>query len=139
MPHKDGPREPAGTTGARRINGYTNSRDSKRLPPFGKSLTPSMSKTIWVCVGSEAWERGNSETWFKGSKVVLPPGDDPATFRWGFVTGFGDVAVIADGIQPDASIITALARELLVFVGSVLFLPVDRHPVRFSAQQRRAA
>lgn len=135
--HKRSPHNPAGIVRGRNIHGI-NSPASKRLPPFGKSLIPRISKTLWVCVGTEAWERGNSPTWFPRSKVVLPPGDDPSAFRWSFVTGFGDVAMIADGVQPEASTITTLAGELLVFTDSVLFLPVDRHPVRFDAARRAA-
>lgn len=135
-PHKENPR-PA-VTGTR-ANSEDIPANSKRLPPYAKRLKPSRLRTLWVCIGSDCWERANSLTWFPGAKVALPPGEEPSAFRWSFVTGFADTAIIVDGEQPGTEIITALVRELLIYVDSVLLLPFDRHAVRFAVSQARRA
>ena len=127
------------TSGVNAKNENTNGVDFKRFPPYAKRLKPSQLRTIWVCIGSDCWGRANSPTWFPGCKVLMPPGENPCSFKWSFVAGFADVAIIADGEQPGADVITDLVRELLIHSDSVLLLPVDRVPVKFSAQGARRA
>jgi hypothetical protein len=53
----------------------------KRFAPYAHQLTPSQ-RSIAVLTGSGAWERAESRTWLDGRKLVLPLGDDPASYRW---------------------------------------------------------
>jgi hypothetical protein len=124
-------------TGMRAPNNHNkHSSNYRRLPPFGKSLAPSLSKTFWCCIGSEAWGRGKSQTWFPNSKVVLPLGEAPSAFDWHVANGFGGAAIIADGMVSNTETITELAQELLVYFDSVLFIPSDRRLIRFSGSSR---
>jgi hypothetical protein len=58
-----------------------HSSQQKRLAPYARHLDQSR-RSICVLTGSRAWERAESRTWFDGCKLVLPLGDDPASYRW---------------------------------------------------------
>ena len=94
--------------------------------------------TCWICTGSGAWDRASSDTWQPGAKVCLPPESDPGAYRWHCVSGFGDVAVIADDIPPPLATLQALAAELMVFHDHVLYLDPAGQAIVFQAARRAA-
>jgi len=53
----------------------------KRLAPYGNTLDQAIKNSIVILTGSGAWERGRS-SWFAGNKLLLPFGDNPASYRW---------------------------------------------------------
>lgn len=59
----------------------SKSTQSRRLAPYARHLDQSR-RSIAILTGSNAWERAESRTWFDGCKLVLPLGDDPASYRW---------------------------------------------------------
>ena len=111
---------------------------AKRSPPYSKSLKPNPITTVWICVGSGAWDRAASETWQAGAKVCLPPDSDPSAYRWHCVSGFGDVAIIADDIPPPLAILQGLAAELMVHHDHVLYLDPAGHALVFNPARRAA-
>ena len=111
---------------------------AKRSPPYSKTLKPNPMATCWICTGSGAWNRAASDTWQPGSKVCLPPDADPGAYRWNCVSGFADVAILADGTPPPLAILQSLAAELMVHQDRVLYLDPSRQAVVFQPARRAA-
>jgi hypothetical protein len=100
---------------------------------------PAPNRALIVCVGSGAWERGRSPHFYPGFKVVLPPGDDPAAYRWNFVCG-SDVLILPFGELEPLGVIARLAGLLLAAgAGLIVYCPEPGRGsiTRFDA--RRAA
>lgn len=110
----------------------------KKSPPYSKTLRPNPTTTCWICVGSGAWDRAASETWQAGAKVCLPTGSDPSAYRWHCVSGFCDVAIIADGTPPPLATLQTLAAELMVYHDHVLYIDPARQAVVFNPARRAA-
>lgn len=105
----------------------------KRLPPYAKRLKDGAGRTLWICTGSDAWERAKSTTWMSGAKVVLPPGEDPEAYRWDLAGRFDDVCIVVDGQPPNMDIIKSLAIALMPHAELVIYLDPKRTPIRFIA------
>jgi hypothetical protein len=105
----------------------------KRLPPYAKRLRAGAGQTLWVCTGSEAWDRAKCETWMSGSKVVLPSGEDPADYRWDVAGRFDDVCIVVDGQPPSMDVVKSLAIALMPHAELVIYLDPKRAPIRFRA------
>lgn len=122
-------------TGAnfQRFSANKHSPSGRRPPPYSKQLRGDRQKTLAVLVGSAAWDRAKSPSWFPGRKIVLPPGEHPAAFDWSCVAGYPDAVIVTVGDPESLESITALAGELLRYVGQVLHIgpgPVIRFEPR---------
>ena len=49
-----------------------------RLAPYGKTV--SASSNLHIFAGPDAWDRAQQRK--KGNALVLPDGDDPASYKW---------------------------------------------------------
>jgi hypothetical protein len=113
---------------------------AKKQPPYARQLDQLHScQCLIVCTGSGAWERGKFPTWFPNSKVVLPPGEDPATFNWSMAAGH-DVVIVGFGELEPIATIAKLAGLLLAAGASLVWYWPEREPVmRIDAARREAA
>jgi hypothetical protein len=114
-----------------------NNGKAKR-PPYAKALdTVRHGRLLIVCTGSDAWRRAESTTWFPGCKVVLPSGEDPATYDWRaavdhdvIIGGFGN-------LEPIGTI--ARLGGLLLASGARLVIYAPLHGPMMRIEARRAA
>lgn len=122
-----------GIDGANLLAGLLTST-KRKFPPFAKRLREGAGHTLWVCIGSHAWDRCKSETWMPGCKTLLPPGDDPTAYRWDFARTFDDVVLVEDGIGIGGAALKAIASEILPYTTQLIYLSDKGNPVRFTAR-----
>lgn len=66
---------------------------SNRMPPYGKDVAAAVAAgravNVYVYAGPNAWQRARDRLASHGpaSAMVLPPGDDPAAYRWPRIPG----------------------------------------------------
>jgi hypothetical protein len=91
-------------------------------PPYSMRLEGLRDHAcLIICTGSDGWSRAKSPTWSPGRKVVLPYGDDPATYDWRvaatnhvIIAGFGDLETI-DTITQLAGLLLAVGSNLVLY------------------------
>jgi len=86
------------------------STQRRKLPPGGNQLDQAIKNSIVILTGSGAWERWRS-LWFAGSRLLLPFGDNPASYRWP-VAG-RDCVLHGFGEQEPRPRLVALSVELV--------------------------
>ncbi|MGZ8916176.1 MAG: hypothetical protein ACXW1Z_24105 [Methylobacter sp.] len=112
---------------------------TRKKPPYANQLSLSADACQIVCTGSGAWQRAKFSTWFPGAKVVLPFGDDPATYTWNIATGH-DVMICGFGeLEPIATIAKLAGLLLAAGAGLVLYVPEHGPVTRINAVRRAAA
>ncbi len=109
----------------------------KPLPPFGRQVTRIFNDaanlknysghnrdctrgTVWIATGLEAWDWHNSHPLHLS--VVLPPGDGPDTYYWGFLHGHEPPLILpplADDRDASAVIAAAMLRDGITSVLAV--------------------
>lgn len=122
-----------GIDGANLLAGLLTST-RRKFPPFAKRLRHGTGLTLWVCIGSHAWDRCKSATWMPGCKTLLPPGDDPTAYRWDFARTFDDVVLLEDGTGIGGAALKAIASELLPYTTQLIYLSDKGNPVKFTAR-----
>ncbi len=114
----------------------------RKRPPYAKQLRPCRPdehRTLYLFVGSLAWERGSQKMLHPDSKLVLPPGAHPSAYSWHCVASFHDAYIITTGHPPPFDVIRALASELLVYLGSVIYFDHECTPHLFRLQRKEGA
>jgi hypothetical protein len=99
----------------------------RRYPPFGRRVVAIMRDprrlsnysgctatraTVWVVTGRDAWDWVARTPYHLA--VVLPPGDDPAAYRWGWLRGHDPLLLVgadADDADRRRTIAAALFRD----------------------------
>ncbi len=114
----------------------------RKLPPFGREVAEVIAAgripNCFVYAGPNAWARAKRrrEQLGAGSAMVLPPGADPAEFRWPRLSG----GVVVDARDLEYAAAVALARAL-ASAGTApvhAITPDGQEPIRFLEPQRRA-
>ena len=82
-----------------------------RLPPYGKRFQPMPRNGVRVAIGPGAWDKARRTSQDNYPLMVLPEGEDAASFRW---PSDGGPALVFETGQPDDMMLAGLARELLL-------------------------
>lgn len=107
-------------------------RSIQPLAPYSRTLRQNES-LIWVFAGPFAWDWARNDT---RNKLVAPPGDDPAAYRWP-VQG-KDAVIIDTGSEENSSLRLAwtLLHSGALMVGLV---PLEGRYTVFRQEARRHA
>jgi len=77
----------------------------RRLPPYGIALAQKLrqdkpANVVWVACGERAWKRSKHDLRRPDSwATLLPPGEDPASYRWP-VVGCDCLVIHTGGLSP---------------------------------------
>lgn len=105
-------------------------------PPYSKQLNLKGQNLI-VGTGRGAWTRAKSQTWFPGCKVILPFGDDPASYNWSVAAGHEVIIAGFGDLEPIGTIAKLAGLLLAAGAGLVLYAPERGLMTRING--RRAA
>jgi len=129
-PHADG----RGASDNHRLGGRghpTTSYDARPLPPFGRAVEQALiagrhpNVYLFAGPGRDAWglARARQSVCGPASALVLPPGTDPASYRW---PALPDLIVDMTGLAGEA--VQRLARALVRDgVGLAYLLDAEHH------------
>ena len=115
---------------------------TRKLPPYGRRVAAALSEpaswrnyigtsadgsgvTLWIAIGSEAWEWAAERREHRHLVVAIPPDVDPKAFNWKFMAGHDPIMLCGAG-EVDAEHAKAAATALLRDgVQHVTYLPND--------------
>lgn len=111
-----------------------------KLPPYAARLPLDHTKvcSIFVSAGASAWSRGRAWATEAGRRpfFVVPPNEDPTTFRWDFVKGH-EAIILWDSLPKPALDQIAIA---LALGGAIRVVAVGGGRImRYQIQHRAAA
>lgn len=125
-------------------NNYTSSMAPatrcQRLAPYARSvfglLREGKTPNVYLFAGSDAWNQAGHRhrTHGDGSVLVLPPGDDPGTYRWPVLD-----ALVAIPDDCDGAHFRGLVRCLLVMgCRCIVEVRLGQEPICHYADERDA-
>ena len=107
---------------------------ARRLPPYAKAVSDYVflgrAPNVFVFTGPNAWEfaRQRLRSHGAGSVIVLPAGDDPATYRWPRIPN----GALIDARSMKRSEALAIGRAV-VSGGTPMVLVLTRRPPALSS------
>ncbi|MDA0822365.1 MAG: hypothetical protein O3C28_08070 [Proteobacteria bacterium] len=114
----------------------------RKLPPYARDVIAALDDpdtwpnyvgtsadgrnvTLWVAIGTAAWEWADERNSCRHLAVAIPPGTDPDEFNWEFLADHDPVMLCAAG-DVGAELPARSARALIRDgVQRVMYLPSD--------------